>query len=282
MSSLKPSAGLLTLATLTAAPLFAGSGISFERDYERAVQRAQKENRPLMIDFRAEWCSWCHRLDKTTYKDPSVVELVKGTFIAVKVDTEGDGIEVGVTRRYDVRDLPTIVFVTPSGIPVHRVDGFQGPGQFPATLERARESAKTVMSYEDALKSEPDDPLALSALGSHLFERSLYAESKDMLDRARQIDRESPVAYRKRTRMLLAIMASADRQYEIAESYLRQGLLIGTSAEYDPKLLYLLARNYLNWNRPETAVEFLKQILVEHPRSAMASKARETLQAMSR
>ena len=281
LSSLRSSASLLTVATLSASSLFA-AGITFEKTYEKATRRAQKEHRALMIDFRADWCGWCHRLDKTTYRDERVVEIVGESFVAVKVDTEGSRDEVAIAARYDVRDLPTIVFTSPSGILVHRVDGFQGPGQFPSTLEIARTLAAKVMSYEESIEKNTDDALALFALGNHLFERALYDQSRDLLLRAIQSDSQSPLSYRKKARMDLAIIASAERRFEEAEARLREALAVGPSAEYDPRILFLLARNYINWNRPDAARALLQKILDHHPGSAVANRARETLQALNR
>jgi thioredoxin-related protein len=283
MSSLRSSAGMLTLATTltaSASPLFAG--IVFEKSYEKAVRRAQKEHRAIMIDFRAEWCGWCHRLDKTTYRDDRVAEIVAESFVAVKVDTEGSQEEQRIATDYNVRDLPTIIFISPTGTMVHRVDGFQGPGQFPETLETARDLANRVMSYEASIEKNDDDALALFALGNHLFERALYAGAEKLLLRAIQSDSQSPMSYRKKARMDLAVIANAGRRYDEAETRLLEGLNLGPSAEYDPRLLYLQAINYLSWGRPAQARALLLKILDLHPGSPMASRAAKTLSSLNR
>lgn len=281
MSSLSRPAAALAVALFSAAPLFAG-GVSWEKSFEKALRRAQKERKPIMIDFRAEWCGWCHRLDKTTYRDEKVERLVGEFFVAVKVDTEGSPSEREIASRYDVMSLPTILFVSPTGRVVHRLDGFQGPGQFPETLETARGFASKVMSYEEILERKADDALALFGLGSHLFERQLYEESREVLERAVQLDGTSPVSYRKRARMMVAIIASADRQFEEADSRLREALGLGLSSEYDPRILYVEAKNFIAWGRPGQARPILQRILVDHPASSIAERARETLQALNR
>ena len=54
-----------------------------------AKQLAAKEGKPLLVDFEADWCVWCKRLDYHTYPDREVAaEMAK--FRAVKINNELD------------------------------------------------------------------------------------------------------------------------------------------------------------------------------------------------
>ena len=264
----------LALAVLLAASN--PTGVRFERSFDEAMKKARAQRKPVMIDFWAEWCGWCHRLDKTTYVDPAVVKLSQD-FVAAKVDTEGSRGDMLVAERFDVTSLPTILFVTPGGHQVLRVNGFQGPGKFPRTLESAKEAALKIMGYETALEKNPRDPAATAALGTHLFEQELFAEARSLLSRATRDDGSEPSGTRRQTRMLLAIIQNFDRKYADAEALLKEGLAIRPVGEDEAKLLFILGRTYMKWDRPEDARKIMQQIVLRHPQSPMAPKAQEQL-----
>ncbi len=69
-----------------------------------------------MIDFRADWCSLCLKLEHETFPDPAVVEEAK-RFVAARVDcTDSEAPAVkALWRKYGVVGLPTIVFIDSSG-----------------------------------------------------------------------------------------------------------------------------------------------------------------------
>ena len=89
-------------------------GLKWEKSFEEALKKARATRRPVLIDFWAEWGGWCHRLDQTTYVDGLVVKMGED-FVSVKVDTEGGRQQQEIAERYDVTQLPTILFVSPAG-----------------------------------------------------------------------------------------------------------------------------------------------------------------------
>ena len=271
--------------TLVIAVLLLGGGahpkarIAWEHDFEKALRKARVQNRPVLVDFWADWCSWCHLLDETTYVDPRVVEL-SSAFVAVKVDTEGSSAGVAVATRYNVDSLPTIAFLSPSGRQVFRLAGFQGPGQFPRTLETAKAKADKVMAWEAALENNPGDSRALMQLGVHLYDQDEYKDSRDLLSRASRCDVHHPLPERKKVRLLLGVIHHYDRDYSKAEELLLEALRLGQDAEQDPYVLYVLGRNYLKWGRKLDARRTLKKLVERYPDSPMAEKAWDTLMAL--
>jgi thiol-disulfide isomerase/thioredoxin len=271
--------GALTLAVLLMGTGHPPPGVRWEQKFEEALKKARAANKPIMVDFWAEWCGWCHRLDQTTYLDPEVVKL-SAEFIPVKVNTEGGSREAEIALRYNVSSLPTIAFLSPSGRQISRLNGFQGPGQFPFTMEAARASAARVMAWEAALDKDPKDPLALAGLGVHLFEQEFYEESRELLIRAARVDSQRNVAERKQTRLLLGIIQRYDRKFSEAETVLKEGLALRPPHELDPKMMYVLGNLYARWGRKDDARTVLQQVVLQYADSSVAEKARESLKML--
>lgn len=59
-----------------------GTDIKWEKDIGAAVERAAKEQKPLMVVVTKIGCRWCEVLKQNTLKNPKVVAIVNRDFVA--------------------------------------------------------------------------------------------------------------------------------------------------------------------------------------------------------
>lgn len=95
-------------------------------DLDLIISDAQKQAKPVMIDFYASWCVACLNLDKNTFSNEEVKKLLKD-FIFVKIDvTKNSEYLVSLQNRFNVVGLPTIIIIDKRGeiMPHVTVQGF--------------------------------------------------------------------------------------------------------------------------------------------------------------
>jgi uncharacterized protein len=89
---------------------------------DAAFARSKNENKPVLLDIGAVWCHWCHVMDRESYEDPEIAEIINDHFIAVKVDRDE---RLDVDSRYQAAvqamsgqgGWPLTVILTPEGKP---------------------------------------------------------------------------------------------------------------------------------------------------------------------
>jgi hypothetical protein len=55
---------------------------------EPALQKAKKENKPLLVSVGYASCHWCHEMEKESFMDTAVARLMNENFVCIKVDKE--------------------------------------------------------------------------------------------------------------------------------------------------------------------------------------------------
>ena len=66
-------------------PVNCKKGFEPLRDYERALQRAKEENKPVLIDFTGWACVNCRRMEEAVWTNPIVDSLMRKEFIVVSL-----------------------------------------------------------------------------------------------------------------------------------------------------------------------------------------------------
>lgn len=55
---------------------------------EEALEKARKENKPLLVSIGYSACHWCHVMEKESFENDDVARLMNDYFVCIKVDRE--------------------------------------------------------------------------------------------------------------------------------------------------------------------------------------------------
>jgi len=103
-----------------------------------ALARSADADKPVLVDFFAEWCVACKVMEDTTLSDPRVLDAM-ADYDLYRVDiTEITQENQNIMADYDIFGLPSFVFFAPDGdeIPESRVLGEMDSERFLKHLDR--------------------------------------------------------------------------------------------------------------------------------------------------
>jgi len=137
----------------SADPVNVLSGSRDDPIFVEALARAKKENKPLVLDFYADWCAPCLKMLKTTFPDPKVVPLLERC-VFLKVDTD---LHPELAKSFVVVGLPDIRLLTPDGTEVKRLQDYLDANAFADELEMLLEKSATAGTAETSTSRKRDD-----------------------------------------------------------------------------------------------------------------------------
>lgn len=115
---------LVSLVLLVGLVVGAGCGGT---TWERAVERANAKQQPLIVEFYADWCGPCRVFEQVLH-DPEVVRAL-GEVEVYRYDLDS---KVGQhhARRMGVTGVPTVLAVGPDGMPYGILRGAADKARF--------------------------------------------------------------------------------------------------------------------------------------------------------
>jgi uncharacterized protein YyaL (SSP411 family) len=109
-----------------------------------ALERARKEDRPILLSVGYSACHWCHVMERESFEDRGTAAYMNEHFVNVKVDREErpdvDAIYMEAVQAISGHGgWPMTVFLDPDGVP------FYGGTYFPPDESRGMPSFRMVM-----------------------------------------------------------------------------------------------------------------------------------------
>ena len=89
-----------------------------------AFEKARQENKPILLDIGAVWCHWCHVMDRESYENEEIAEIINANFVALKVDRDelphvDSRYQTAVQAISGQGGWPLTAFLTPEGKPFY-------------------------------------------------------------------------------------------------------------------------------------------------------------------
>jgi thiol-disulfide isomerase/thioredoxin len=122
--SLRVALAAAAVAAL-ATPALAGGVRWHQGDLDSARRIAREEGKLVMVDAWADWCRYCHVMDRELWSRDDVAEAVASVAVPVKVEVDTRrGVGTAVAQRYDIGPLPLVLLLAPeNGAALARVEG---------------------------------------------------------------------------------------------------------------------------------------------------------------
>ncbi len=114
--------------------------------YNEGIAAGEKEGKKVFVNFYADWCTFCAKMEKETFKEQSVVEYLNEHFISIKVNTEKEN---DIARKHFVRGLPMTWFLEPNGEKISSLPGYIQKDMFKQILQFIHTDSYNKMTFKE-------------------------------------------------------------------------------------------------------------------------------------
>ncbi len=116
-------------------------GIRWQTDLKIAHEISLELNRPMLVVFDADWCSYCRKMERTTLAEPKLISQINNDFVPVHLNLDDHG---RIAEILEVKRIPCTVALSPRADLLGRLTGYVAFKQYADSLDRVLELNKKV------------------------------------------------------------------------------------------------------------------------------------------
>ncbi len=143
--------------------------------FEAASKEAARTGKIVLVDFYTTWCGPCKMLDKNTWTDAAVIQLLEQKTVALRIDAEK---EAALSKRYRIEVYPSVLLIKPDGTEIDRLVGYREPKVFTADFNAALAGKDSISRAREKMTAAgTNDASARMQFGVALAEKGRDAEA---------------------------------------------------------------------------------------------------------
>ena len=192
------------------------SSISWERDYENAVERAGAEDKLIIAYGFTDWCVICKRMDAETFVAPELIEEMAAEYVWLKLNTETEEDGKRFQKDFAILVYPTILLLDSRGEEIERVDRFVPAADFRETFESFVDSPDSLGNLRAAVEAQPDSVPARHALAEKYLNRNNYIKAAVHFEKVIELDPENIEGHTVESHYNVALCLASQERFEEA------------------------------------------------------------------
>ena len=266
---------------LVAAPGFhapaSAAGVQWYSTVEQASSAALKTNKPMLLDFWADWCAACRVMEKDVYSDRGFAGAADG-FLLVRIDFDK---KTALCRKYNVIALPTLVFTDSYGNELFRHRGFMDAKPLAELMRSLPGDVTEFNKLNKILAQDKNNFEALQAMGKNLRSASLFLASNDYYERALQRNeaKASP-ATREAIMSEIGLNSLEVKDGKHAAETFEKCLKEFPGSQHKTEWTLALGRAYVLAERKDKASKLLDAFVRQHSGTAESKEAKALLDSL--
>ena len=205
------------------------SAIQWYKDLQQASSVARKADKPMMIEFWADWCAPCKIMEDEVYSDARVSTALREKMVAVRIHFD---LQKDLVRQYNVEAIPNIIFTNSWGTELVRHRGIIEADDLAAVIDALPSNVSEFNRLDSILHEDKNNFAALRDMAAKLRAAGLYQSSNEF--------------YRK----------AGNRNEAKKDPVQREAILLG------------MGLNFLDLREGKEAVTIFERCLREFPKSA--------------
>jgi thioredoxin-related protein len=231
---------------------------------DEAKARAASEGKFVFIEFDANDCGQCRRMDALLY--PAFdFEALLIPMVPVKVGLlSAEGRELG--RRYGIRDTPGVLVTSPEGRIVFRMEGFTNAHEFYGRIHQDLTAYKAFTQRVEAQNIAHLPAKEALETGRELYQRSDSEAAAQRLRRA-VLDPKAAPLVRDEAREILAAVELDLGQVPSSRRTIDRLLATTKDPRRRERAELFRAQIPLAENKPEEALALFRKFQKDHPQS---------------
>lgn len=265
--------------------LFSSGQITWLRNMDAALQQAGKADKLVLVNFYANWCGFCRRMDQTTFTDKTVIQKMNA-FVPVKINTDR---EKKIAEEYAVNGLPTTVILDSKGRIILGSVGYMRSNNFIEMMDLAVKTITDLRQDLRELESDPNNWNRALEFAQKNLEPQRFQDALPWLERIIEHAPKDQIDIHAWANFDLATVkasmgnpiASVDYVETVMNIYSDHEAADQTRKMF-PDILYLAGEKAQQQGDLKVARAYYQRIVTEFPNSQLSKAARERLDQKTR